>query len=38
MTRVPEFHSIFPKSDGAPSVYHDQSACLVGKSVKPEHP
>jgi hypothetical protein len=37
VTRVPEFHTIFPKTDGAPNVYHDQSTCLAGKSVKPEH-
>ena len=37
MTRVPEFHTIFPRTDGAPIVYHDQSGCLAGKSVKPEH-
>jgi hypothetical protein len=37
MTRVPEFHTIFPRTDGAQNIYHDQSACLVGKSVKPEH-
>ena len=37
MTRVPEFNTIFPRTDGAQNIYHDQSACLVGKSVKPEH-